>query len=56
MNGHLVNHIMYADDFVFISLSSAGLCQLPRECEKFGMSHDMKYNAKKRAAAGDTSG
>ena len=49
MNGHLINHIMYADDLVLISPSSAGLCQLLRECEKFGMSHDVKYNAKKSA-------
>ena len=49
MNGHLINHIMYADDFVFISPSSAELCQQLRECEKFGMSHDVTYNAKKSA-------
>ena len=41
MNGHLINHIMYADDLVLISPSSARLCQLLRECEKFGMSHMM---------------
>ena len=46
MNGHLINHIMYAD-LVLISPSSAGLCQLLLECKKFGMSHDVKYNAKK---------
>ena len=49
MNGHLINHIMYADDLVLISSSSAGLCQLLLECEKFGMSHGVKYNAKKHA-------
>ena len=49
MNGHLINHIIYADDLVLISPSSAGLCQLLRECEKFGMSHDVKYKAKKSA-------
>ena len=39
MNGHLINHIMYADDniLVLISPSSAGLCQLLHECEKFGI-------------------
>ena len=36
LNGHLINHIMYADDLVLISPSSAGLSQLLRECEKFG--------------------
>ena len=47
MNGHLIiiNHIMYVDDLVLISSSSAGL----RECEKLWMSHDVKYNAKKSA-------
>ena len=35
INGHLINHIIYADDLVLISPSSAGLCQLLRECEKF---------------------
>lgn len=49
MNDFLINHIMYADDLVLISPSSAGLCQLLRKCEKFGMSHDVKYNAKKSA-------
>ena len=47
MNGNLIKDIMYADDLVLISPSSAGLCQLLRECEKFGISHDVKYNAKK---------
>ena len=49
MNDYLINHIMYADDLVLISPSSAGLCQLLRECEKFGISHDVIYNAKKSA-------
>ena len=40
---------MYTDDLFLISPSSAGLCQLLRECETFGMSHDVKYNAKKSA-------
>ena len=35
VNGHLINHIMYADDLILISPSSAGLCQLLYECEKF---------------------
>ena len=49
LNGHLINHIMYADDLVLISPSSAGLSQVLHECEKFGTRHDLKYNAKKRA-------
>ena len=34
MNGHLINHIMYAVDLVLVSPSSVGLCQLLHECEK----------------------
>ena len=49
LNGLLINHIMYADDLVLISPSSAGLSQILRECEKFGTRHDVKYNAKKSA-------
>ena len=49
LNGHLINHIMYADDLVLISPSSAGLSQSLHECEKFGTRHDLKYNAKKSA-------
>ena len=49
INEHLINHIMYADDLVPISPSSAGLSQLLHECEKFGTRHDLKYNAKKSA-------
>jgi len=50
MNGHVINHIIYADDLVLISPSSAGLCQLLHECEKFGMSRDVKYNFAKKSA------
>ena len=46
LNGHLINHIMYADDLVLISPSSA---QLLHECEKCGTRYDLKYNAKKSA-------
>ena len=49
LNRHLINHIMYADDLVLISPSSAGLSQLLHECEKLGTRHDLKYNAKKSA-------
>ena len=47
LNGHLINHIMYADDLVFISPSSAGLSQLLHECETFGTRYNLKCNAKK---------
>ena len=49
VNGHLINHIMYADDLILILPSSAGLCQLLYDYEKFGISHDVKYNEKKSA-------
>ena len=40
INGHLINHIMYADDLVLISPSSVGLSQLLHGCEQFGTRHD----------------
>ena len=49
LNGHSINHIMYVDELVLISPSSAGLSQLLHECEKFGTRHDLKCNAKKSA-------
>jgi len=49
MNGHLINHIMCADDLGLISPSSVVLCQLLCECEKFGKRHDVKYNTKNSA-------
>ena len=45
VNGHLINHIMYADDLILISPSSAGLCQLLFACEKFGICHDVKQKS-----------
>ena len=49
LNGHLINHMMYADDLVSISPSSAGLSQLFHKCEQFGTRHGVKYNSKKSA-------
>ena len=49
INGHLINHIMYADDLVLLLPLSAGLSQLLHECGEFGTRHDLKYNAKKSA-------
>lgn len=45
----LVNHIMYADDLVVLSPSSAGLQQLLAVCSVYGVEHDIKYNASKSA-------
>ncbi len=43
----LVNHIMYADDLVVLSPSSAGLQQLLNVCFVYDEEHDIKYNAAK---------
>ena len=45
----LVNHIMYADDLVVFSPSSAGLQQLLNVCSDYGTVHDMKFNIDKSA-------
>ncbi len=43
----LVNHIMYADDLVVFSPSSAGLQQLLTLCSDYGLEHDILYNPDK---------
>merc|ERR1712235_133697 len=43
----LVNHLMYADDLVVVSPSSAGLQQLLAICSEYGLENDIKYNASK---------
>ena len=40
----VVNHLMYADDCVLLSPSSAGLQQLLDVCSLYGEQHDIKYN------------
>ena len=45
----IINHIMYADDIVLLCPSAIGLCYLLDECEKYGLTHDIKYNSKKSA-------
>ncbi len=42
-----VNHLMYADDLVVLSPSSAGLQQLLSICSVYGVESDIKYNANK---------
>ena len=44
-----MNHLLYADDLVLISPSSAGLKNLLAVCEKFGEDNDMLFNASKSA-------
>ncbi len=43
----LVNYIMYADDLVVFSPSSAGLQQLLNLCSDYGLEHDILYNPDK---------
>ena len=43
----VINHLMYADDLVIFSPSSAGLQQLLRICTQYGSDFDIIYNAKK---------
>ena len=45
----IVNHIMYVDDIVLLCPSAIGLCYLLDECDKYGLTHDIKYNSKKSA-------
>ncbi len=42
-----MNHLMYADDLVVLSPSSAGLQQLLSVCSVYGVENDIKYNANK---------
>lgn len=43
----VMNHLMYADDCVIFSPSSAGLQHLLSICSAFGEEHDVKYNDSK---------
>ena len=45
----IINHLLYADDLVLISPSSRGLHTLLGECEKYGIEHDITFNANKSA-------
>ena len=40
---------MYADDLVLLAPSVGGLNKLLRCCERFGSSHDIKFNCSKSA-------
>ena len=42
----LLNHLMYADDLVIMTPSSAGLQQLLRVCSDYGQLFDIKFNPK----------
>ena len=45
----IMNHFMYADDLVIFSPSSVGLRALISVCEKYGISHEIRFNYKKSA-------
>ena len=45
----IINHLMYADDLVLISPSSAGLQTLLNACHQYGIQFDIKFNSKKSA-------
>ena len=49
VSNFIINHLMYADDIVLISPSSAGLKVLMEACLKFGLANDIKFNSKKSA-------
>ena len=42
-----INHLIYADDLVTMSPSSAVLQQLLRFCSQYGVQYDIKFNPKK---------
>ena len=44
-----MNHFMYADDLVIFSPSSVGLRALVAVCERYGISHEIRFNHKKSA-------
>ena len=46
----LINYLMYADDFVILAPSVAGLSKLLSICEIFGESNDIIFNQKKSAS------
>ena len=47
IGGTLINHLMYADDLAIVSPSSSGFQQLLNTCSEYGVTFDIKYNAKK---------
>ena len=49
MGSMIINHLLYADDIVLISPSSAGLKKLLAVCEQFGIENDLLFNASKSA-------
>ena len=46
-NGHIINHLMYADDIVLLCPSVKGLQQLVDKCCNFGETNDIIFNESK---------
>ena len=42
-----INHLCYAEDFCFISLSSSGMQQLLYICNEYAAKHQLIYNGSK---------
>ena len=49
LGNFIVNHLLYADDLVLVSPSSAGLNKSLVVCKKFGIDNDILFNADKSA-------
>ena len=47
IDGKQINHMLYADDFCIVSLSSAGLQQLLSICDQYCAMHSITFNVKK---------
>jgi exonuclease III len=49
LNGHTMNHLMYADDLVLLAPSPKALQKLINQCCEFGEANDIRFNAAKSA-------
>ena len=47
LNSAIINHLFYADDLALICPSIKGMNRLLRQCETYGIEHDIIYNTKK---------
>ena len=47
MGGTIINHMLYADNILIVSLSSSGLQQLLNICNDYCGLHDLTFNARK---------
>ena len=47
IDGHLINHLCYADDLCLISPSSAGMQKLLVMCSSYAIEHLLTYNGSK---------